>query len=613
MKNLSVRTLLLFLSLMVTGAYAQQSGGRAVNVNIGGSSTQLYTQSHALVIGISLYNNGWPPLPGVKSDVVAVKTALEDSGFNVVLLQDASKEQIDKSISDFINLYGQQQDNRLLVYFAGHGYTVRTSYGDQLGYIVPVDAPSPASSLGAFQSKALEMAQIEIYAKRIQSKHALFLFDACFAGSLFDMRSAASEIITYKTTKPVRQFITSGAADEQVPDKSIFRRQFVEALTTSAADSDKDGYLTGSELGQFLQNKVVNYSYNTQHPQYGKIRNPNLDKGDFVFELASISNNSVQPTVQAVPPSLSTGTVEIAYGSILIQSDVAGTLYVDGDSVGSLAENSRNNVLNNITPGGHSLQLGDVVKQVSVYENQTASITFEAVRSSRNFTSKHAGISIDMVFVDGGTFQMGSYGYDDEKPVHSVTVSGFYIGKYEVTQAQWRAIMGNNTGKFTGCDNCPVKRVSWDDVQEFILKLNAQTGKSYRLPTEAEWEYAAGAGNSNANKRSGRDYESSIGAFAWYEGNSGLKTHPVGQKQPNALGLYDMSGNVWEWCNDWYRNDYYATSPRINPQGPSSGTLRVLRGGSWYEYASSCRVTSRSSKGPGESGYDIGFRLALSQ
>jgi len=613
MKILSITILLLLLSIIVTGAYAQQRGEKAVNVKIGSSSTQLYTQSHALVIGISLYNNGWSPLPGVKSDVLAVKTALESSGFNVVLLQDASKEQIDKSISDFINNYGQQQDNRLLVYFAGHGHTVRTSYGDELGYIVPVDAPDPVLNLGAFQSKALEMAQIEIYAKRIQSKHALFIFDACFAGSLFDMRSATSEIITYKTTKPVRQFITSGTADEQVPDKSIFRRQFVEALTTSVADSDKDGFLTGSELGQFLQKKVVNYSYNTQHPQYGKIRNPNLDKGDFVFELASNPNNTVQPTSPSVAPSLSAGTVEIEYGSISINSDVAGTLYVDGVSIGSLAQRSRNNVLNNITPGQHTLKIGEVEKHVTVYEKQTTSITFEAVRSSVDFTETFAGVSIKLVFVQGGTFQMGSTVEEDEMPVHSVRVSDFYIGKYEVTQEQWRAIMGNSSDKFSGCDNCPVKRVSWNDVQEFIQKLNAKTGKTYRLPTEAEWEYAASAGNKSANKWAGVSYESSIGSYAWYEGNSALKTHPVGLKQPNALGLYDMSGNVWEWCEDWYSTEYYANSPQTDPQGPSSGTERVSRGGSWYDYASACRVASRNSNSPDHSGYDIGFRLALSK
>ncbi|MBQ6584525.1 MAG: formylglycine-generating enzyme family protein [Alistipes sp.] len=229
-----------------------------------------------------------------------------------------------------------------------------------------------------------------------------------------------------------------------------------------------------------------------------------------------------------------------------------------------------------------------------------------------NTTSDIIG-DFDMVYVEGGTFTMGatseqgSDAYSDESPIHSVTVSDFYIGKYEVTQAQWRAVMGSNPSYFTG-DNLPVKQVSWDDIQEFITKLNTMTGKTFRLPTEAEWEYAARGGNqSKGYKYSGSN---TLDNVAWYTNNSGGKTHPVGQKQPNELGLYDMSGNVWEWCQDWYGS--YSSSSQTNPTGPNSGYGRVLRGGSWFSNAALCRVSSRSYSNPHSHYGNHGFRLACS-
>jgi hypothetical protein len=175
---------------------------------------------------------------------------------------------------------------------------------------------------------------------------------------------------------------------------------------------------------------------------------------------------------------------------------------------------------------------------------------------------------------------------------------GFYIGKYEVTQGQWKAIMGNNPSNFSG-DNLPVEMVSWNDVQEFISRLNAATGRQYRLPAESEWEFAARGGNANSFCPGGCEYSGSnnIGGVAWYTDNSGSRTHPVGTKSPNELGIYDMSGNVWEWCEDWY---------------DSSHLYRVLRGGSWDSYASSCRVSFRADDSPGSRYNSGGFRLALS-
>ena len=229
--------------------------------------------------------------------------------------------------------------------------------------------------------------------------------------------------------------------------------------------------------------------------------------------------------------------------------------------------------------------------------------------SEPNITVPVKGLSFNMIRVEGGTFQMGSDdsdAFDGEKPVHSVMVSSFYMGETEVTQALWKAVMGSNPSNFKG-DNLPVEYVSWNDCQKFIRKLNGLTGKNFRLPTEAEWEYAARGGKkSNGYKYAGSN---TIDGVAWHDGNSGSKTHPVKTKSPNELGLYDMSGNVWEWCGDWYGS--YSSGFQTNPTGPSSGLNRVLRGGSWYINAGDCRVSSRDGFDPDYGLNYFGFRLVL--
>ena len=215
-------------------------------------------------------------------------------------------------------------------------------------------------------------------------------------------------------------------------------------------------------------------------------------------------------------------------------------------------------------------------------------------------------VGMEFVWVPAGEYLMGSESEeadDDEQPLTRVWISqGFFLGKYEVTQAEWETVMGGNPSVFDECGpDCPVEQVSWYDVQEFIGRLNAAVGEErYRLPTVAEWEYAARAGTSG-------DRYGNPAAIAWYDGNSGDRTHPVGEKAPNAWGLHDMLGNVWEWVGDWY-GDYPGGSV-TDPRGPRSGSKRVIRGGSWVNYARSCRASGHGGNSPGSRGYDLGFRL----
>jgi formylglycine-generating enzyme required for sulfatase activity len=259
--------------------------------------------------------------------------------------------------------------------------------------------------------------------------------------------------------------------------------------------------------------------------------------------------------------------------------------------------------------GSHTLRIehngSKTEKEVQV--SQGGATTFALAISSK-YTEIASSLSIEMNLIKGSTFNMGSNnGESNEKPLHSVTLSDFLMGKYEVTQKQWRTVTGNNPSRFKNCENCPVENVSWDDVQTFLRTLNKLTGRKYRLPTEAEWEYAARGGN----KSKGYTYSGSVspGDVAWFDDNSSSKTHPVGQKQPNELGLYDMSGNVWEWCSDRYGT--YSSGSQTNPEGLSYGSNRVTRGGSWLHFAGFSRPTYRFPNNPNNRDGNLGFRLVL--
>ena len=257
----------------------------------------------------------------------------------------------------------------------------------------------------------------------------------------------------------------------------------------------------------------------------------------------------------------------------------------------------------NSSDSGNSKQTGGAIR--------SGNNTLSQQIFSKTYTAN--GVSFDMMMVKAGTFTMGATSEmedseSDEKPTHQVTLTNdYYIGKTEVTQALWKAVMSNNPSYFKG-DNLPVVKVSWDDCQKFISKLNSLTGQNFRLPTEAEWEFAArGGNNSNHYQYSGSN---ELGDVAWYSGNSGDKTHVVATKQPNELGLYDMSGNVWEWCSDYYDN--YSSSSQTNPTGPNSGSYRVFRGGGWFNNARNCRSSIRNYYTPDNSSFnDLGLRLVL--
>lgn len=248
---------------------------------------------------------------------------------------------------------------------------------------------------------------------------------------------------------------------------------------------------------------------------------------------------------------------------------------------------------------------------------------FQAMAQDENTDELLNRVSVDMVFVEGGTFTMGAtdgWGYEDEKPIHEVTLSPFYISRYEVTQQLWFAVMGENPSTVL-CDSMPVNNISWNDCQTFIARLNESTGKSYRLPTEAEWEFAARGANYGNNKSLGSGYQFAGGysyiddldEYVWYQDNAEESIHKIGTKKPNELGLYDMSGNVCEYVNDFFSLTSYTEASQENPTGVTDGEFRVFRGGSYIRPAWQVRLANRYGINPSERCEECGLRLAMGE
>ena len=348
-----------------------------------------------------------------------------------------------------------------------------------------------------------------------------------------------------------------------------------------------------------------------------EVKHPNFLPLDVVFADygVKLKPKTTYSLVLSIPDE-STLASSSTYGSVSIEVlPDESEVYIDEKKVGTTPL-----FLQNVLVGKHKLEVKKngfetLSENIIVEGGQTYSIeNKELVQFS--FTVN--GVSFDMIKIEAGTFMMGATTEmenpsDWEKPVHQVTLTNnYYLGKYEVTQALWEAVMGSNPSEFKG-SNLPVERVSWDDCQLFVGKLNNITGKNFRLPTEAEWEYAARGGK----KSRGYQYSGSnnLSNVAWYEDNSNDRTHPVGTKQPNELGIYDMSGNVWEWCQDW--ENRYSSLAQTNPKGPENaetGPYREVRGGSFFNYAWHCRSSSRTFDSPGYYNYSrLGFRLCLSE
>ena len=287
MKRSKAIQIIVIITILVLFQIHPANASRSISVSVktnSGSTVELYRNSYALLVGVSNYTGGWPDLESVPGELDQVQAALEKHGFEVTRILDPQSHELRQAFEDFIYQHGYDSGARLLFYFSGHGYTRKKG---RKGYLVPADAPDPRANDKGFAKKALPMSMILAWARDIEVKHAMFLFDSCFSGTIFKTRALPTQPphITDLTAKPVRQFLTAGSAGEEVPSKSVFTPFFVRALRGDA-DLNGDGYVTGTELGMYLHDKVMSYN-SLQSPQYGKLRDTDFDEGDFVFEIPS--------------------------------------------------------------------------------------------------------------------------------------------------------------------------------------------------------------------------------------------------------------------------------------------------------------------------------------
>lgn len=519
-----------------------------------------YDRSYALVIGINKYPSPkWDDLDYARGDAEAVASFLDSQGFEVIPLYDrqATKTAI---ISRMQNVLARKvgKDDRVLVFFAGHGHT-ETLSGKDWGYIVPYHEGNLSSA------SYISMEELQAQSRKMgNAKHQLFVMNACYGGLLGTKGSSVDAYPGYLkevTRRVAMQIITAGGKDEGVLDggpggHSVFVDHFLAGLKDALADTNGDGYITFAELTSYL---VPSASNPYQTPAPGTL--PGHGLGEFVFRSPR-------------------GTTRIT-------------------------ENSR-------TPPSSQKRRSQEPRMTVAMAPRPSSL-----EKGRSFTNS---IGMKFVLISSGTFMMGSSPlneperFKDERQ-HRVTITKpFYMQTTEVTQDQWREVMGSNPSHFKDCGaDCPVEGVSWNDAQEFIRKLNQkERADTYRLPTEAEWEYACRA-NSITRFCFG-DSDGKLGEYAWYSGNSSLKTHSVGQKQPNAWGLYDMHGNVLEWCQDRceWKNGVVTDTYREGIVDPlcNKGSYRVLRGGGWFDNAMYCRSANRDNNSPGYWDNYLGFRLA---
>jgi len=724
----------LVLCLFASVSCAKEGGARGLKplqkVTLGdgsGRQVKFYKKSVALLVGVSEYDHpGWPDLDSIPGELDAIERVLKEKGFTVVRYPNAEIPRLDgkglkRAFTRFIEDYGYKPDNRLLFYFAGHGHTWKEA---NKGYLVPTDAPLPEEGepSGEFRAKALSMGRILNWSEDMAARHELYLFDSCFSGTILQTRAPLiPKSISRATARPVRQYITSGSAGEEVPARSEFARLLVEALEQGSADtSPKDGYITGRELGLYLAREVPNYAEQT--PQFGKIRNRALNQGDFVFRAPALAVVSppkaaspapAPPPLDLAPPSPVVGHLQVNVNApdskVYIDGRYAGeaspgsplnqrnlfpgqvTVRVEAEGyapvtrraevvTGKWAQESvrlnrieqqawlvvRSNVSHDMVyigdravgptgPEPHTLKPGEYrvrvekggrepwEERVTLAAGETrtlwAELEFarEALEARRRMEAetkrqdavyprtgkvfqdvlRNGGKGPKMVVVPAGNFRMGDIqggGDSDEKRIHTVNIArAFAMGRYEVTFDEYDRF-ASATGRKKpddrgwGRGNRPVIKVDWNDATAYAEWLSGQTGKRYRLPTEAEWEYAARGGSETKypwGNEIGRNKANCDGCGSRWDNK---QTGPVGSFSANGFGLYDTVGNVWEWTCSNYDGGYEGDETEC-VSNKRAGARRVMRGGSWFNRPGVLRSADRYGYYRGWDD-DVGFRLA---
>jgi formylglycine-generating enzyme required for sulfatase activity/uncharacterized caspase-like protein len=569
---------------------AQSGGNRTLRLAPAGTVAEwpASAKRYALVIGVDEYaDKQITTLGGASNDAKALAEALvKYAGFPadqvVVLASDAPTERqptrgnILRRMSNLRSAIRQAgaQDGLLVVAFSGHGMD-----RDGRAFLLPSDA-QVADDVHLLEQTAVDVQEMRRSIEATGVAQVVMLLDAC------------------------RNDPSAGRADSVNALSETYTRGFDFERANSGIEAYVTLYATsvGARAYEYSEKKQGYFTWALVNGLAGAAAD---DKGRVT--LGSL----VKYVQEAVPKRVA---LDLGAGKVQVPRVEMARAYRADDLVVAAVRSAPEATATKPAPS-------------------PASSTTAKPQMADRPIDLGGGVLLEMVLVPAGSFDMGSgTGFPAEKPVHRVTISKpFYIGKYEVTQGQWKAVMGTTPSYFTGSDDLPVEQVSWEDCQEFVRRLGARTGLAFRLPTEAEWEYACRAGTSE-------DYAGVLDKMAWFGDNSGrsrlnaeqmlqidgpnfvkhlldngCRTHPVGRKSPNAWGLYDMHGNVWEWCADWLDEHYFSRSPSADPGGPSEGVSRVLRGGSWHSGSVTCRSAHRAASPSSLRTFIFGFRLARTQ
>jgi formylglycine-generating enzyme required for sulfatase activity/uncharacterized caspase-like protein len=587
-------------ALLRVEAQDEQRGMKATNA---GSATSTEKRI-ALVIGNASYSVS--PLTNPVNDARDIAAALRGVGFDVTLRENINQRQMVEEILAFGKKL--RSGGVGLFYFAGHGIQV----GGR-NFLVPIGAKIEREEDVEFE--AVDAGRVLAELAKADNNLNIIVLDACRNNPFARSFRSASQGLAYMSAPSGTVVAYSTAPGSVASDGAGRNGLYTEELLKNIRQP-------GLRIEDVFKRVRVGVRSKTSGNQV-PWESVSLE-GDFYFSSPAVAADSppVEASKKPVTSAADAAAIELEFwNSIKMSSDAEDfKAYLDRYPNGSFAMLARNKVRTLEAAARPPSSVSNPPANTAASPSNTQPETSGAGRQEhvdlQTYTETVNRVGIEMVRVPAGKFLMGSpsseAGRDNnEGPPHEVSVSSFYMGKYEVTQLQWRAVsvlpkvridLPSNPSKFSG-DNLPVEQVSWEEAAEFCARLSQATGKTYRLPTEAEWEYAARAMTTGP-------YAGSLDAMAWYDSNSGGTTHPVGTKQPNGFGLYDMHGNVWEWCMDWYSENYYFQSPSSDPPGPSTGSLRVVRGGSWIGPARDLRSARRYGSTPGIRRSYLGFRLA---
>jgi formylglycine-generating enzyme required for sulfatase activity len=608
----------------------------------------------AVVIGIDRYKE-WPSLRNAVSEAKSVKQVLADryviDEFLELYDDQATASAIRKTFTEILPSKLGSRDS-LLVFYAGHGFTDTTG----TGFWIAGDGSKDVLA----QNNWIPNQQIRNMISRLKAQRILILADACFSGDLLNVsRGAAPTIDSAYYRKALqlqaRQVLTSGSS-ESVPDDSEFGHQLLNIL----ARNDQP------LIDPISMYERLRLGVTRTMPLLGTL--PGNEEGSsFALFLKPSSGESGSRTATSSAPSDQAApslTIARARGSLVVNNTSKGELFIDGVKMGDLPAGARSTITN-LETGIHRVEIkysadSLEVSSVQIGEGLTEEIAFSWTKP-RPKPEATVVLPSSFVRIPGGKFSMGAAKSDqskssDELPQHAVTLSPFEMCAYEVTVGEFRSFIAASGYKtqaeregggwiwedkwsrkrdatwentyFSQTDDSPVVLVTWNDAIVYCNWLSSQVGlkpayaiqdgnvswdmkaNGFRLPTEAEWEYAARGGNKLGTKT--YPGSNALGDVAWFYGNAGMKTHPIGKKKPNEIGLFDMSGNAWEWCWDWYDSSYYSDSPASDPTGPKYGSGRVIRGGAWIAGPEKgfMRSVDRNNSGSSRPDYSIGFRIA---